>query len=92
MVRCVLAIACRDVFSDAGVCCSHTVGLADALFLKPNRSVAWDSEKELVLHDLQANKLLEREYRAPWEYPKIGRGPWGARFCVVIEARARLVA
>ena len=29
----------------------------------------WDGDKELVIDDAEANKLLSREYRKPWEYP-----------------------
>jgi hypothetical protein len=39
------------------------------LSLKLGRSIAWDGEKEEVLGDAQANKLLRREYRKPWQYP-----------------------
>jgi hypothetical protein len=37
---------------------------------KAGRSVNWDGEKELILNDPDANKLLRREYRAPWKYPE----------------------
>ncbi len=39
------------------------------LSLKIGRSVEWDGEKERILNDPSANKLLSREYRGPWEYP-----------------------
>jgi hypothetical protein len=35
------------------------------------RSVRWDGAKEQVLDDAEANRLLSRKYRAPWEYPKV---------------------
>ncbi len=35
------------------------------------RSIAWDGEKEEFINDPQASKLLSREYRKPWEYPKV---------------------
>jgi predicted dehydrogenase len=41
------------------------------LSYKLGRSIAWDGEKEQILGDAQANKLLGREYRKPWEYPEI---------------------
>jgi len=40
------------------------------LSLKVGRSVEWDGEKERILNDPAANKLLSREYRGPWKYPK----------------------
>lgn len=33
------------------------------------RSVIWDSERERFVHDDEADQLLRREYRAPWQYP-----------------------
>jgi predicted dehydrogenase len=33
------------------------------------RSLTWDGEKEQVVGDEEANKLLRREYRKPWVYP-----------------------
>ena len=41
------------------------------LSLKLGRSVCWDGEKEVILDDPEANKLLSRKYRDPWVYPKI---------------------
>ncbi len=40
------------------------------LSLKIGRSVEWDGEKEQILNDPAANKLLSRKYRGAWEYPK----------------------
>jgi hypothetical protein len=39
--------------------------------LKTGRSIKWDGEKELILNDPEASKLLSREYRTPWEYPSV---------------------
>ena len=36
---------------------------------KLGRSVEWDGETETFPGDEEANKLLRRDYRAPWEYP-----------------------
>ncbi len=47
------------------------MSLLGMLSLKLGRSVAWDGKKDLVIGDDEANKLLSREYRSPWEYPKI---------------------
>jgi predicted dehydrogenase len=33
------------------------------------RSLTWDAEREQVVGDEEANKLLRREYRKPWVYP-----------------------
>lgn len=41
------------------------------LSLKLGRSVAWDGEKELIIGDPDANKLLRRDYRKGWEYPQV---------------------
>jgi predicted dehydrogenase len=34
------------------------------------RSLTWDEDKEQVVGDEEANKLLRREYRKPWVYPE----------------------
>ena len=36
---------------------------------KLGRSVAWDGDRELILNDPEANAMLKRKYRGPWEYP-----------------------
>jgi len=36
---------------------------------KLGRSLEWDGESETFPNDTEANKLLRRDYRAPWEYP-----------------------
>jgi predicted dehydrogenase len=36
---------------------------------KLGRSIEWDGETETFPGDDEANKLLRRDYRAPWEYP-----------------------
>ena len=38
--------------------------------LKHGKSLDWDGEKEVILHDPAANKLLARAYRKGYEYPK----------------------
>jgi predicted dehydrogenase len=40
--------------------------------LKLGRSLAWDSQKNQVVGDAEANKMLQREYRKPWVHPKAG--------------------
>lgn len=48
---------------------STNVSLLGMLSLKLGRSVQWDGEKEVIVGDDEANRLLRREYRAPWVYP-----------------------
>ena len=38
---------------------------------KLGRSLIWDGDKEQVVGDEEANKLLRREYRKPWVYPEM---------------------
>ena len=33
------------------------------------RSIIWDDEKDLIVGDVDANKLLKRDYRGEWIYP-----------------------
>ena len=40
------------------------------LSLKIGRSVRWDGEKEEIIGDAEANRLLRRSYRALWQHPK----------------------
>jgi hypothetical protein len=47
------------------------MALLGMLSYKLGRSIDWDGEKELILNDKEANKLLCRDYRKGWEYPKI---------------------
>jgi predicted dehydrogenase len=39
--------------------------------MKLGRSLAWDSEKQQVVGDAEANKLLRRPYRGPWKHPEV---------------------
>ncbi len=50
---------------------STTMSLLGMLSLKLGRSVAWDGERQTILNDSEAVKLLSRDYRAPWKYPEI---------------------
>jgi predicted dehydrogenase len=43
--------------------------LLGMLSLKLGRSIQWDGEKERIPGDDEANRLLQRTYRAPWVYP-----------------------
>jgi predicted dehydrogenase len=48
---------------------STNVALLGMLSMKLGRSIEWDGEKERIINDEAANKLLRREYRKGWEYP-----------------------
>jgi predicted dehydrogenase len=48
---------------------STNMSLLGMLSYKAGRSIQWDPEKELLINDNEASKLLQREYRAPWVYP-----------------------
>jgi len=48
---------------------STNMSLLGMLSLKVGRSLRWDGEKEVVIDDAEANKLLRRTYRDPWKYP-----------------------
>ena len=47
------------------------MALLGMISLKAGRSIDWDGEKEQIIGDPEASKLLKRQYRAPWEYPKV---------------------
>jgi predicted dehydrogenase len=49
---------------------STNVALLGMLSLKLGRSIQWDGQQEQCIGDPEANKLLRREYRKPWEYPE----------------------
>lgn len=49
---------------------STNLSLLGMLSYKLGRSIQWDGEKERVVNDHDANKLLTREFRAPWKYPQ----------------------
>jgi predicted dehydrogenase len=48
---------------------SSNVALLGNLSMKLGRSINWDGEKEIILNDPEANKLLRRDYRGAWVYP-----------------------
>ncbi len=50
---------------------STNLSLLGMLSYKVGRSIAWDGEKEQIIGDEEANKLLKREYRKPWVYPEV---------------------
>lgn len=48
---------------------STNMSLLGMLSLKLGRGLKWDGEKEQVVEDPEANRLLSRPYREPWKYP-----------------------
>ena len=48
-----------------------TLSLLGMLSYKLGRSIQWDGDKESIVGDAEASKLLRREYRRPWEYPEV---------------------
>jgi hypothetical protein len=48
---------------------STCLPLLGMLSYKAGRSIRWDADKELIIGDAEASKLMEREYRKPWVYP-----------------------
>ena len=50
---------------------STNMSLLGMLSLKIGRSIQWDGEKEVIIGDPEANKLLRRQYRKPWIYPQV---------------------
>ena len=38
---------------------------------KLGRSFKWDGEKQMVVNDAEAERLMQRAYRDPWEYPAL---------------------
>jgi hypothetical protein len=48
---------------------STNMSLLGMLSWKLGRSVVWDGDKGIIPGDDEANALLQRAYRGPWEYP-----------------------
>jgi hypothetical protein len=46
-----------------------TLSLLGMVSLKLGRGIRWDGEKETIVDDADANRLLRRDYRSPWQYP-----------------------
>ena len=46
------------------------MALLGMLSLKLGKSIEWDGAKERIVGDDAANKLLRRDYRKGYEYPK----------------------
>ncbi|QXD23451.1 Gfo/Idh/MocA family oxidoreductase [Opitutia bacterium ISCC 51] len=50
---------------------STNLSLLGMLSFKLGRGIEWDGQKERIVGDKDANKLLYRDYRGEWEYPKV---------------------
>ncbi|CAN5881228.1 Gfo/Idh/MocA family oxidoreductase [soil metagenome] len=48
---------------------STNMSLLGMLSWKLGRSIAWDHDRHEIAGDPEANALLKREYRGPWQYP-----------------------
>ena len=48
---------------------STTMALLGMLSLKAGRSVEWDADRQTIVNDPDAAKLLSRTYRGEWKYP-----------------------
>ena len=46
-----------------------TCALLGMISLKLGRSIEWDGATQTIPNDLEASKLLRRDYRGPWQYP-----------------------
>lgn len=58
----------------AGIESSHratTMSLLTMISYKTGKQIHWDGEKEQILDDPEAAKLMQRTYREPWIYPEI---------------------
>ncbi len=49
---------------------STVMSLLGMLSLRLGRSVRWDGQRQVCIGDEEANRLLQRAYRAPWRYPE----------------------
>ena len=50
---------------------STNCSLLGMLSYKLGRSIQWDGDKEEIVGDPEANKLLRRDYRGAWKYPEV---------------------
>jgi len=50
---------------------SSTLPLLGMISWRTGRSFQWDAEKEAIIGDEEATKLMSRTYRGPWEYPTV---------------------
>ncbi len=50
---------------------STNLSLLGMISFKLGRSLRWDGEREVILDDPEANRLMRRPYRSPWQYPEV---------------------
>lgn len=48
---------------------SSCLPLLGMISWRTGRSLQWDADKEQIIGDPEASKLLRRDYRGPWQYP-----------------------
>ena len=48
---------------------SSVLPLLGMISWRTGRSLLWDGDKEQIVGDPEASRLLSRPYRAPWVYP-----------------------
>jgi hypothetical protein len=50
---------------------SISVGLLGEIAMTTKSKVQWDPEKEKIINNAEASKMLMRQFRAPWKIPTI---------------------
>ncbi|HXE52697.1 MAG TPA: Gfo/Idh/MocA family oxidoreductase [Tepidisphaeraceae bacterium] len=50
---------------------ASTMVMLGMLSLKLKRALEWDGPADKILNDPEANSMLSRPYRGPWEYPSV---------------------
>jgi hypothetical protein len=50
---------------------SITVGLLGEIAMTTNQTIKWDPDKEIILNNESANKMLMRNFRSPWKLPEV---------------------
>ena len=48
---------------------SISVGLLGEIAMITGQKLEWNPDKEVFINNVQANRLLKRPYRAPWQFP-----------------------
>lgn len=50
---------------------SITVGLLGEIAMTTEDTIKWDPDKELIVNNADASKMLMRKFRAPWKLPEL---------------------
>ncbi|OFX54342.1 MAG: hypothetical protein A2066_03015 [Bacteroidetes bacterium GWB2_41_8] len=50
---------------------SISVGLLGEIAMTTKQKIQWDPEKEKIINNAEASKMLMREFRSPWKIPNI---------------------